>query len=309
VELNAVIARACRHDPRDRYPNAAAMRADLELLQSGKSLARLHRVERRLRAVTRVGTAAAVLSVLVVAGWLYQRTQTREARRLAEHNRVLAAEKSRLAEDKTKLAEENRERLVRLNVANGMRLLETEPTAAAVWFAEALPLVTNTAAESVIHRMRIQRMFDYLPTPIQVIPHEHSVRAGAFSEDGRSFATATSSGELTVWDAYTGAARWTQKTTFPVLQIRFTRDGRNLLLASGRPPNRGRSDIPSISGAGIIDLANRDRLFWRYQPISTEQRSVLTTAGWLWRNRTTLFASWTLVMDGLCLDCRATLPR
>jgi hypothetical protein len=27
VELNAVIARACRHDPRDRYASAAAMRA------------------------------------------------------------------------------------------------------------------------------------------------------------------------------------------------------------------------------------------------------------------------------------------
>jgi len=40
AELNAVIARACRHDPRDRYPTAAAMRAEFELLQSGKSLAR-----------------------------------------------------------------------------------------------------------------------------------------------------------------------------------------------------------------------------------------------------------------------------
>jgi len=55
IELNAVIARACRHDPKDRYTSAAAMRADLELLRSGKSLARLRRTEHQLRFVKRAG--------------------------------------------------------------------------------------------------------------------------------------------------------------------------------------------------------------------------------------------------------------
>src|SRR5215831_1000658 len=67
AELNAVIAQACRHDPRDRYLTAATMRADLELLQSGKSLARLHRLEKRLRVVGRVSATAAAVAVLALA--------------------------------------------------------------------------------------------------------------------------------------------------------------------------------------------------------------------------------------------------
>src|SRR5256885_1915693 len=42
LELNAVIAKACREDPRARYASAKAMHDELLLLQSGKSLARLH---------------------------------------------------------------------------------------------------------------------------------------------------------------------------------------------------------------------------------------------------------------------------
>ncbi len=67
MELNAVIARACRHDPKDRYVSAAAMRTDLELLQSGKSPARLHRTEARLRRVQRAGVLVTAVAALVAA--------------------------------------------------------------------------------------------------------------------------------------------------------------------------------------------------------------------------------------------------
>ena len=41
VELNAVIAKACRQNVHERYQSAEAMHKDLLLLQSGKSLARV----------------------------------------------------------------------------------------------------------------------------------------------------------------------------------------------------------------------------------------------------------------------------
>ena len=60
------------------------MRADLELLQSGKSLARLHRTEARLRFVQRAGAVAAAIAAVVAAGWLWQSRQTEKVRTLAE---------------------------------------------------------------------------------------------------------------------------------------------------------------------------------------------------------------------------------
>lgn len=90
MELNAVIAQACRHDPKDRYASASAMRADLELLQSGKSLARLHRLERRLRFARRAGVLATVLVGVIAVGWFWQARQTARVRELAAENLTLA---------------------------------------------------------------------------------------------------------------------------------------------------------------------------------------------------------------------------
>ena len=114
MELNAVVARACRHDPKDRYPSAAAMRRDLQLLQGGKSLARLHRTQEKLRFVQRAGAVVTAVAGLVAAGRLWQARETHLLRELA-------ADKSRLATERTQLAAKSRERLVRLNVANGVR--------------------------------------------------------------------------------------------------------------------------------------------------------------------------------------------
>jgi WD40 repeat protein len=89
-ELNAVITRACQHNPRDRYASAAEMRADLELLQSGKSLARLRRTEQRLRAVQRAGALVTVLAAVISLGWWWQSRQTMQVRELAAENLALA---------------------------------------------------------------------------------------------------------------------------------------------------------------------------------------------------------------------------
>lgn len=49
LELNEIIAKACAHDPRERYTSAEAMLSELELLQSGRSVRRAHVASHRRR--------------------------------------------------------------------------------------------------------------------------------------------------------------------------------------------------------------------------------------------------------------------
>jgi tetratricopeptide (TPR) repeat protein len=80
LELNAIVGKACKNDPRQRYQSAAEMHADLVLLQSGKSVRRLQGLERRLARVTRVGVMAALVAVLAVAAYAIAQNQARRAR-------------------------------------------------------------------------------------------------------------------------------------------------------------------------------------------------------------------------------------
>ena len=234
AELNEVLLRACAPDVRQRYASAADMHADLALLQSGKSVARMRTVERRLKLVARATVAVAVLAMVAGLAFFYQQIQTREARRLAAQNRALAEEKTQLADDKSKLAEENRERLVRLGIANGVRLLEADDySGALLWFADALPLLTNNPAAEAIHRIRIQQVLSQSPRLLQVMPHDASVAAGAFSPDGRRVATGTSKGELHILDAEAGAAVLGPLPFGKRIEdLRFTKEGTRLMARS-----------------------------------------------------------------------------
>ena len=48
LELDEIIQKACASDPRQRYQSAAAMHEDLLLLKAGKSVRRVHGIERRV---------------------------------------------------------------------------------------------------------------------------------------------------------------------------------------------------------------------------------------------------------------------
>src|SRR6185503_5076419 len=67
LELNAVILKACAHDPRQRYQSAQEMAADLALLQEGKSVRR-SRGHQRLWSRVKKGTLGLCLLALVIAG-------------------------------------------------------------------------------------------------------------------------------------------------------------------------------------------------------------------------------------------------
>lgn len=219
---------------------------DPALLQAGQTLARLRGVEKRLRFVQRAGALVTAVAAVIAAGWYWQARQTGIVRQLAEEKSQLVDEKTRLAEENQQraleqtrlanevgtLAEENRERLVRLSVANGVRLLdEDDPSGALLWFAQALTLVTNRPAEEEIHRVRVQQTLNHLPQPLHVLSHPDgdAIESGAFSPDGRTIATA-SGREIRLWSVDPGTER-DQSIGLPerVGSVRFTPDGRRLI--------------------------------------------------------------------------------
>ena len=81
IELNEIILTACRADPRQRYQSAEQMHADLVLLQGGRSIKQLRKLERRLALVTRIGIAAAAAALLAVGGYIGSIKQIQRARR------------------------------------------------------------------------------------------------------------------------------------------------------------------------------------------------------------------------------------
>ncbi|MCP5524749.1 MAG: serine/threonine protein kinase [Verrucomicrobiales bacterium] len=264
-ELNAVTTKACRHDPKQRYATAAAMRGDLELLQSGRSLARLHRAESRLRVVQRAGVIVTVLAGLIAGGWFWQARQTSLVRNLA-------AEKTSLATEKSRLAEENRQRLVRLNVANGIREMDQGDFASSlVWLSEGLALATNTPDEAAVQAMRINFLLDRHPRLLHVLPHPGSVFSAEFSPDETRVVTACADGAVRIWDLaqdYQPSVEFLQDG--PVGGARLTHDGRRLFVVqwdSFNQPDRallldagtGQPLFPAITGMTAVALSPDDR--------------------------------------------------
>jgi tetratricopeptide (TPR) repeat protein len=71
LELNEILAIACAHDPRQRYPSAAKMGAELKLLQDGGSVTRKQAWERRWNWAKKLAAAAAVCALAAAALFLF----------------------------------------------------------------------------------------------------------------------------------------------------------------------------------------------------------------------------------------------
>jgi TolB-like protein len=74
LELNEVILKACESDPRQRYASAAAMHADLKLLQRGESVRRWQLVQRRLAVSGRLALGALAMMALVLTTYALYRS-------------------------------------------------------------------------------------------------------------------------------------------------------------------------------------------------------------------------------------------
>jgi serine/threonine protein kinase len=87
LEMNAVVAKACKSDVRRRYQSAEEMSADLALLQSGKSVRGARRTRRRWALAARAVLALVALIVaavgIIYAGRRLPQWRTRPAARSA----------------------------------------------------------------------------------------------------------------------------------------------------------------------------------------------------------------------------------
>jgi WD40 repeat protein/serine/threonine protein kinase/Flp pilus assembly protein TadD len=220
LELNAVIAKACRPESQHRYQTAREMQGELVLLQTGKSVRRVRNLDRRIRRLSRMGIVAATVGTIMAGAFLFQRAKTTQARRLADENRRLAQESSRS--------------VIRMQSANGTRALEQgDSVQAALWFAENLKLSDPHSAEGDLNRLRLEWILREYPQIEQMFVHEEGVNTASFSRDGKRVVTAGKDDKARVWDAVTG-----EPITAPlaheddVWRASFSPDGR-FVLSSG----------------------------------------------------------------------------
>jgi WD40 repeat protein len=123
---------------------------------------------------------------------------------------VVAVQQRNTARVQRKIAEvqteQSRQRLVRLNVANGIRQLETgDLSASLLWFNEALKLERSPTPSARTQRIRMATVMRLHPQLTQVWSSPKAI-AAKFTPDGRRVEAETEEGQIMVWDAKTGVA-------------------------------------------------------------------------------------------------------
>lgn len=207
-DLETICLKCLEKDTQRRYNSAAAMVDDLERwLRHEPILARLTTPAERVfkwvrRHPARAGMIGMFLLVLMMGvigiAWQWRRAEAH--------------------------AEESRQRLVRLNVANGVhRIEEGDFLAALPWFVESLRLDRmqttspgrgNPSRDSGLrssyspleesHRIRFATTLRGAPRLIQMWFHDEAVNDAQFSSDGSRVVTASSDQTARIWDAVSG---------------------------------------------------------------------------------------------------------
>jgi WD40 repeat protein len=140
----------------------------------------------------------------------------------------------------------SRQRLVQVNVGNGVRLInEGQLFASLPWLVEALRLEQGHPEGEELQRRRIGAVLNQCPKLTQVFSHEAPVNCAAFSPDSRYVATGTGRivnqimidkntlGQAQVWDVDTGERVGRLMVHGgSISQLRYSPDGRWIATAS-----------------------------------------------------------------------------
>ena len=188
-ELETISLKCLEKSPERRYDSAAALAEDLERWLrkepiQARPAAPVERVAKWVHRNPKVAMLAVLLMVVGALGvsgilWMSLRATTN--------------------------ARESHERLVRMHVATGNRLVEqNDPFQGLLWLVEALRLERGGALREENHRHRVEAVLRHSPRLEQLLFHSNWVMTAAFSPDGRRLLTGSSDHTARVWDANTG---------------------------------------------------------------------------------------------------------
>jgi WD40 repeat protein/tetratricopeptide (TPR) repeat protein len=250
-DLVTIVQKAIDRDPARRYATAGELAADLQRFVEDEPIK-----ARRMSVAERAGrwcrhnpalaslTAAVILLLVGVAVIsMGSAVHIAAARDAAIQAQGTEAEQRQRAEGN---AEESRQRLVRVHVTTGARLVEEGDLLGALpWLAEALRLDSGDLVREEAHRLRLAAAWQSCPKLVALWAAGGGAGRVAFCPDGRRLAATntlpviqkrntlpTGDGLLRVWDIASGQPLLTFEHRAAIADFAFSPDGRQVATAS-----------------------------------------------------------------------------
>jgi serine/threonine protein kinase/WD40 repeat protein/tetratricopeptide (TPR) repeat protein len=261
-ELDCIVMKALEKDRNRRYETANGFAQDLRRYLADEPVEaqpptlryRLGKFLRRHKRPVLAGALVLLALVVGIIGTTWGMLRESWARAAEARERQRADDNARKAHDAQtdaeQKADEIRQRVVRLSVANGARLLdEGDLFGSLPWFVDALKHDQGSSEREANHRIRLAAILDQCPRLTQVWFHDGPVYHVEFSPDGRTLVTAGADGTARFWDVATGQqVGEPMKHSGPVLLALFTPNGRRLFTHCSSPKGHREArlwDVPT----------------------------------------------------------------
>jgi WD40 repeat protein len=288
-DLDWIVMKCLEKDRTRRYETANGLGLDLRrhlnnepvLARPPSAADKFQKALRRNKLVFAAVGAVAVTLLLGVVTSTWQAVRATHARNQAEHSQQMAQEaRANERQQRTRAeaeserarqnATESRASLLRLTVANGVRLQnEGDYINALLWFAKALGMAEGDAAIQRLHRLRFTSVLQHCPRLLQIYAGSTWCEGAQFSPDGTKVVTSIDEADTAerafdddaarVWDVFTG-----EPITPPlkrgggrIANVSFSPDGRRIVVPSfGLTPVGGSFGLNlGAASAQVFDVA------------------------------------------------------